>query len=150
MIIASGSQNEKKKSEKIIKSHLQIQYGTKQKSNWSFSPFIKILVKTPRFKYQETEGEYELETKIRPICFASHMDSLIFGFYSFCLTRKYEEYIERNGFSDCVLAYRSNLGGKCNIQFSKEVFDYIRSKGDCTAIALDIKGYFDHIDHNYY
>ena len=46
-----------------------------------------------------------------------------------------------------MLAYRSNLDGKCNIQFSKEIFEEIRRRGTCSAIALDIKGYFDHIDH---
>lgn len=129
----------------IIKRGLKI-INKKHKSEewWSFSPFLKILLKTPRYKYQ-TDGHYDLETKIRPICFASHMDGLIFGFYAHALTRVYEAYIADLGFSDCVIAYRSNLGGKCNIQFSKEVFNEI--KGDCTAIALDIKGYFDHIDH---
>ena len=88
----------------------------------------------------------DLETKIRPICFASHVDSLIFGFYSFALTRKYESFIKAKGFDECVLAYRSDLG-KCNIQFAKEVFDHIKDRKGCVAIALDIKGYFDNIDH---
>lgn len=114
---------------------------------WPFSPFLKILLKTPRYKYQQAEGHNDLETKIRPICFASHIDGLIFGFYAYCLTKKYEAYIEKECFSDCPIAYRSNLDGKCNIQFSKEVFDEIHRRGNCSAIALDIKGYFDHIDH---
>lgn len=91
-----------------------------------------------------------MECKIRPICFASHLDSLIFGFYSFGLNNKYQKYIIEKGFDDCVLAYRSDTG-KCNIQFSKEIFDEVKhfnqTKGGCTAIALDIKGYFDNIDH---
>ncbi|MBA4239593.1 MAG: hypothetical protein C0448_02615 [Sphingobacteriaceae bacterium] len=119
----------------------------KREEWWAFSPFLKILLKTPRYKYQQAEGHYDLETKIRPICFASHIDGLIFGFYAYALTKKYEEYIDREGFNDCSLAYRSNLDGKCNIQFSKEVFDEIKHRGSCSAIALDIKGYFDHIDH---
>src|SRR5579872_2947768 len=50
--------------------------GTKQ---WhQFTPFLKILTKTPRYRYQEEEGLYVLESKIRPICFASHLDSLVF------------------------------------------------------------------------
>ncbi len=117
-----------------------------RKAYWAFDPFIKILLKTPRFRYQEAEGEYILESKIRPISFASHIDSLILGFYAFGLNKIYESYIKSGGFADSVLAYRSDLG-KCNIQFSKEVFRYIKKKGECTAIALDIKGYFDNIDH---
>ena len=44
------------------------------------------------------------------------------------------------------IAYRSDLG-KCNIQFAKEVFEQVQNRGECTAVALDIKGYFDNIDH---
>lgn len=132
---------------KIIQNGLKV-YNKQLKRNewWAFSPFLKILLKTPRYKYQSDIGHYDLETKIRPICFACHLDSLIFGYYSYYLTREYEKYIKANCFDECVLAYRSDLG-KSNIQFSKEVFDYVKSKGNCTAIALDIKGYFDHIDH---
>ncbi len=114
---------------------------------YAFSPFIKVLIKTPRYKYQATEGEFALETKIRPICYAAHLDSLIFGFYAFALNEKYQQYITKIGIDEAVLAYRTDLDGKCNIQFSKEVFDEVKRRGNCTAIALDIKGYFDHIDH---
>lgn len=138
----------KNEIKKILKNKLRV-YNKKHKQfEWhAFTPFIKMLIKTPRFKFQTDQGKYDLETKIRPICFASHIDSLIFGFYSFVLTRKYEAYIEANKFDECVLAYRSNLQGKCNIQFAKEVFEEIQLRGKCTAIALDIKGYFDHIEH---
>jgi RNA-directed DNA polymerase len=130
----------------IIQNNLKCK-DVSGKTNWhAFSPFLKILLKTPRYKDQTGEGDYELESKIRPICFASHLDSLIFGYYSYALSKKYEGYIKANGFSDCILAYRTDLQ-KCNIQFSKEIFDYVRSHGNCTALALDIKGYFDNIDH---
>lgn len=125
---------------KIFRPHL------KRTEFWAFSPFLKILIKTPRYRYQELDGFHDLETKIRPICFASHLDSLIFSFYSFCLTRKYEDYIIKKDFAKCVLAYRSDLGN-CNIQFAKEVFNEVKKRDECTAIALDIKGYFDNIDH---
>lgn len=113
----------------------------------NFLPLIKIITKTPRYKYQEDLRKYDLETKERPISFASHLDTLIYGFYSFALNKKYQTYIRQEGFSDCVLAYRTDLDGKCNIQFAKEVFEIIKQKGPCTVLALDIKGYFDSIDH---
>ena len=116
-----------------------------------FLPFIKILTKTPRLRYQENEKMYGLETKIRPIAFASHFDTYVYSYYSFVLTEKYQQYIKSKGFDECVLAYRSDLDGKCNIQFAKEVFDVVKFKIErdrtCTAIALDITGYFDNIDH---
>lgn len=117
-----------------------------------FLPFIKILTKTPRLRYQENENLYGLETKIRPIAFASHFDTYIYSFYAFALTEKHQDYIKTKGFDECVLAYRSDLDGRCNIQFAKEVFDVVKSKiaaeQTCSAIALDITGYFDNIDHS--
>lgn len=123
----------------------------KKVASHSFIPFVKILTKTPRYRYQENEASYSLDTKIRPIAFASHFDTYLYGFYSFALTEIYQKYIRANGFSDCVLAYRTDLEGKCNIQFAKEVFDSIKNKinegKSCSVIALDITGYFDNIDH---
>src|SRR5690606_9073453 len=51
----------------------------KRVSTHAFLPFVKILVKTPRYKYSETAFEYTLETKIRPISYASHFDSYIYS-----------------------------------------------------------------------
>lgn len=133
--------------EQLIRRNLQtINPLTKCKEFYSFSPFLKILAKTPRYRYQFEEGHYDLETKIRPLCYAAHQDSLILGYYSFALTKKYEDYIKKHNFDEVVLAYRSDLG-KCNIQFAKEAFDEVKRRKSCSAIALDIKGYFDHIDH---
>lgn len=126
----------------------QIVSDPNQLAQHSFLPFIKIKIKTPRYRYQENEKEYGLDTKIRPISFASHFDTYLYSFYSFVLTKKYQEYIKNNSFSDCVLAYRTDLDGKCNIQFAKEVFEFIKNNGECTALALDIRGYFDSIDHD--
>lgn len=116
-----------------------------------FIPFVKILVKTPRYRYQENEGFYSLDTKIRPISFASHLDTYLYAFYSFAITEIYQEYILSKKFSECILAYRTDLQGKCNIQFAKDVFNEIDrrilARKSCTTIALDISGYFDNIDH---
>jgi len=128
----------------------------KRVKSHNFIPLVKILQKTPRYKWQEEKelvagGKYDLETKIRPISFASHFDTYIYGFYAFALNKAYQNYIHKNGFQEVVLAYRSDLDGKCNIQFAKEAFDKVKDAytqhGECSVIALDIKGYFDHIDH---
>lgn len=144
-----------KKDKALLKAILSDPSHRKIKSH-DFLPFLRILQKTPRYKWQEDEekelgGEYDLETKIRPISFASHFDTYIYSFYSFALTLKYQDYITKSGFQEVVLAYRTDLGGKCNVQFAKETFDQIKDKftkeGECAAIALDIKGYFDNINH---
>lgn len=140
-------QNESNKVKSLVSDT-----SLKSIANHSFLPFVKILTKTPRFRYQELEKQYGLETKIRPIAFASHFDTYIYGYYAFALTEKYQEYIKSKGFDDCILAYRTDLDGKCNIQFAKEIFnvvkDRIKQKKHCSAIAIDITGYFDNIDHS--
>jgi hypothetical protein len=45
-----------------------------------------------------------------------------------------------------VTAFRPD-SGKCNIHFAKEAFDWIRDNGECTALAFDIKSFFDTLDH---
>ncbi len=117
-------------------------------------PFVRWVVKTPRYKRNTKEkknkkGEvrsHVLSIKERPIAYASHIDALIYSFYSFHLTETYQRYIAAAGYDDCVLAYRTNLR-KNNIDFAREVFKFISEHGPCTAIALDIKGFFDSLDH---
>ena len=51
-----------------------------------------------------------------------------------------------------MIAYRSVVDpntsrGLTNIQFAANAFRFIRTSGNCTAIALDIKSYFDTLDH---
>lgn len=116
-------------------------------SKWFFYPFLLRTTKTHRFRYDAEAGKPRRSTKERPICFAAHKDALLYGFSSFCLTKEYEAYIRKHGFADAVLAYRTDLNGNCNIQFAKEVFDYIRNQGECTAIALDISSFFDTLNH---
>ncbi|MDP2692437.1 MAG: reverse transcriptase domain-containing protein [bacterium] len=119
--------------------------------NHSFLPFVKILAKVPRYRYQNDLGSYTLENKIRPIAFASHFDSYLYAFYSFAINEKYQYYIKSKGFDSSILAYRSDLEGKCNIQFANDAFNEIKKRTTdgrkCAAIALDITGYFDNIDH---
>ena len=135
-------------SEKYKLKNLVKDNSGKLVAEHSFLPLVKILIKTPRYRYQENENTYNLETKIRPISFASHFDNYLYGFYSFAINEIYQKYIRDKGFDKCVLAYRNDLNGKCNIQFAKEVFDIIKKQDSCTAIALDISGYFDSIDHS--
>lgn len=124
----------------------------KKVATHSFVPHVKILTKTPKYRFDETLNGFALETKIRPISFASHFDSYIYSFFAYSLTKLYEQTIKISGFDASVLAYRSDLSGDCNIQFAKRAFDAVKSMvsdfGECSAIALDIKGYFDNIDHN--
>lgn len=98
-----------------------------------------------------TEGKPQ--KKSRPIRYASRRDAYIFAHYRKILLEKYEEKLASLGISECPIAYRqvvkeaNSQSGKCNIDFAKDAFDEVKSLGNCIAVALDIKGYFDNLDH---
>lgn len=77
--------------------------------------------------------------------YASHEDSLLYSFYSFCLSKEYESAIEWHGLSDNVIWYRSLK--KSNINFAKEVFDFIIQQKDCYVLTFDVKSFFDTLEH---
>ena len=109
-------------------------------------PLIGYITKERRIKKQ-ADGTLKFQVKERPIEFASHRDAAVLEYYSRDLIESYERYISTTAFSASVLAYRSNIGN--NIDHSKFLFDEIRLRGDCTAIAVDITSFFDRIVHDH-
>jgi hypothetical protein len=115
-------------------------------SSKPFYPFIKQVIRTPRYKVvNKGEGKREMDVKDREIYYASHFDSLVYSYYSILLDRKYEDLIKAHKISDSITAYRKL--GKNNVDFAKEAFNFIKNKGECIAIAFDITGFFDNLDH---
>ncbi len=118
----------------------------------AFYPFIKSDIVFPRYK---KTGEFnekgkpvrKLDNKQRPIAYASHFDAFIYSWYSTVLTENYDKKTRELGIYDCVLAYLEK--NKSNIEFAHEVFEYIKSKGDCVALAFDITSFFDGLDHEH-
>jgi len=104
-------------------------------------------------------GKTSSNTKIRPLHYASHFDSLVYGYYADILNTKYEAILKNNSaLNESILAYRkietfSNSGkGKANIHFAKECFDEItiRSQNqDVAVLAIDLKSFFSTLDHQY-
>ncbi|BAY10862.1 antiviral reverse transcriptase Drt2 [Calothrix sp. NIES-2098] len=107
----------------------------------AFLPFLKYVKVTPRYKFKE----HKTVDKKRPILYAGHLDSHIYAWYAQQLSEQYEKFIQKQIFNQSVLAYRSL--GKSNIEFAKEVFDTIEQRRNCNALAFDLTGFFDHIDH---
>lgn len=81
----------------------------------------------------------------RPIKFGSHKDAAIYQYYAKSLNEQYEKYLKTQNFAPAILAYRANVGD--NITCAHAVFEEIKSRGNVTAIAIDIKSFFDKIDH---
>lgn len=111
----------------------------------AFWPLLRFTVQTSKIKYDKATSQLNSSTKDRPISYAAHSDSQIFSYYCDVLSALYEAEIKVSGLTDAVLAFRSR--GKSNIDFAKEAFDEIRSRGECVAVALDVTKFFDTLDH---
>lgn len=135
-------------------------------SQHSFFPFIhkQIFSKKIRKSYDDegnilNGGKRQiLDPKIRDIYYASHLDANIYSYYSSILGKKYNNLLITKNLDDVVTAYRKirfdEHRNKCNIDFANEVFNYIRnntpehdSSSRLVAIAVDISGFFDNLDH---
>lgn len=117
----------------------------------NFWPFLHYEKSWIRFR-EAGKSRAELR-KSRPIRYAARKDSAIYSRYRALLSDRYEVLLVAKGLSDCVLAYRRHLkpgkgGGKTNVDFAFDAFQKIQSIGACCAVALDIKGYFDNMDHH--
>ncbi len=122
--------------------------GKRVASN-SFYPFF--LFHEEWQPYRSTDAA-KPEKKSRPIRYGARRDAYIFAHYRRKLAVLYEQRLADMGISDCPIAYRQipkpgSNGGKCNIDFAKDAFDEVDRLGDCVAVALDIKGYFENLSH---
>jgi RNA-directed DNA polymerase len=110
----------------------------------AFLPLINYDISN--FKvYVDDDGTVQKEPKSRPISYASHIDSHIYAYYAWQLSKLYEKNIQSHSLNDNVLAFRSL--GKSNIQFANQAFEDIKSRKNCSVVALDVKGFFDNLDH---
>lgn len=93
--------------------------------------------------------------KERPIFYASHLDSIIYSYYSHLLTEAYESYLTNKEFGTCAVAYRKipivkeKNGNKSNVEFAFDTFKFIEENKErkLTAIVADITSFFDNLDH---
>lgn len=136
----------------------------------AFLPLIHKKSKVRKFRreYCDKTGEllfsYKEEKKIvrnatdpkeRELYYAGHLDALVYSYYAEILTEKYEKIVSQKNLSDVVTAYRKipikegSKKNKCNIDFAVDVFKSIKEypKDNFVAIAFDIKGFFDNLNH---
>jgi RNA-directed DNA polymerase len=126
-------------------------------SSHAFLPFIRSDQRQRRFRepphdyvFSAARGDRDQKKfphlKSRPIMYASHRDACIFSFYSYCLETEYEKELVTRGLEGCVIAYRS-IDGKNNVDFAREAFDEMLRRDEYDCMMLDVKGYFDNLDH---
>ena len=109
-------------------------------ASFPFHPFLSYDKKVRRYR-----GPTDRSVKKRPIKYAAHRDGYIYSYYARELSLKYEAVIHALELDENVIAYRKNKGN--NVDFANDAFDEIDRRGECAAIALDISGFFDTIDH---
>ncbi len=108
-----------------------------------FYPFIHY--EKDMTKYSGKSG---IKPKTRDICYASHIDSCIFQYYSYQLNELYIQRIQADGIFNVPIAYRSDLH-KSNIFFSKRAIDFIRASKKSYVMIGDYTHFFDNLDHKY-
>lgn len=99
------------------------------------------------YKVSNKNGAITVKDKVRPICYAAHIDRCIYQYYGYLLNEAYNEFTANVDISKSVVAYRTNLH-KNNIHFAKQAFDFIK-QGDCNIVIGDFKGFFDNLNHTY-
>ena len=127
-----------------LKSAEKVATNPNKVAKHAFYPFISYKIISEKI-YKDSGNKLKKKLKKRPIAYASHMDSHIYAYYAYLLNIKYEDLLNKYGLSDSVLAFRAL--GKSNIDFAAEAFEYIKLYGDCSVVALDIKAFFDNLDH---
>ncbi|MGL5903044.1 MAG: antiviral reverse transcriptase Drt2 [Cetobacterium sp.] len=117
-------------------------YNPEKIAKHSFYPFIHNTIVFEKY------SKGELKEKRREIKYSSHKDRLIYSFYSFLLNYEYNNILKDYGIENNVVAYRDNLE-KCNIDFAKEAFDFIKKTNRCSIIVGDFTNFFDNLDHKH-
>lgn len=132
-----------------------------------FFPLLHAVIKERRYKKCGPDGKRSHvdpvkgpTAKNRPLHFATHIDSLIFGYYAQKLQFQYEKELQKDlNLSAAITAYRKVFNaddperGKSTIHFAHEVFSEIKkqalSRGSCTVLKFDLEKFFSSIDHKY-
>lgn len=139
-------------------------------AKYAFFPLIHSVIKERRYRnhpenveakkshsYKNESGDIVSHAKNRPLHYATHLDAMIFGYYSEIILNKYEEKLRLiPELEKCVTAYRkipifNEEKNKSTIHFAKEVFDEIKLRSEneeCIALMFDIKNFFNEIDHD--
>ncbi|WP_052266486.1 reverse transcriptase domain-containing protein [Pedobacter kyungheensis] len=136
----------------------------------AFFPLLHAVIKERKYKkHPETKErshvhksgtdrkvEHKPTAKKRPLHYATHIDALIFSFYSAWLIELYEKKLQSDEeLHNAIIAYRKipqsieNPKGKSTIHFAKEAFDEIklRANDGCIVLMFDIESFFSSLNH---
>lgn len=122
-----------------------ISYYSAETKNFSYNPKHQFSF-LPLIHYNKEYKHYNNFLKIRKICYPSHRDGYVYAYYAnVILAPKYERLLSNIKLSDCVCAYRSDIGN--NYTIASDIFRKIKIFENCTVLTFDISSFFDNIDH---
>lgn len=132
----------------------QVVCSYKSDASYGFYPLIQFDIKQSRYRTKKLENNSKVRIidkensspKTRTINYPSHKDGYIFSYYAHELSKLYEKKIKELSLSDCISAYRINIGS--NIDIAGQVFKFIKDNPNCICIAYDIKKFFDNLNHD--
>jgi len=113
-----------------------------------FYPFIHFSMKYNKYT-NDSEGNKYIKPKERDIYYSAHIDRYIYEYYGNRLNNRYNIYLKKNGINRVSTAYRNCTPGKCNIDFAKEVLEFIVSCESAYIFVGDFSKFFDTLDHQY-
>ena len=113
-----------------------------------FYPFIHFQMNCSKYT-NDSNGKKYIKEKNRDIYYAAHIDRFIYEYYGNRLNNRYNEYMKEKGISRASTAYRNCTPGKCNIDFAKEVFEFIVKSKSAYVFVGDFSKFFDKLDHKY-
>jgi len=116
----------------------------------SLNPLLSFEMSQPKYS-----GEFlppdcncyrRVKIKKRPIKSCSHLDRLFYASWNHYLSLHHKSWVNSNGLDDVVSAYIPATG-KFNAHYAKVAFDYIQGRNEYSAVALDVKSFFDELPH---
>lgn len=135
-----------------IKKHHEDYEKRVKNINWvskhGFYPFIHFQIGMDKYT-NDNQGNKYIKHKEREIYYSAHIDRFICQYYGNRLNDRYNHYTERQGISKVSTAYRNCLPGKSNIDFAKEVFEFIVKNESVFVFVGDFSKFFDSLDHKY-
>lgn len=108
-----------------------------------FYPFIKYDLEY--HKYNKVEGK---KVKKRTICYAAHIDSCIFQYYSFLVNIKYNLRLKQDNIYEVPIAYRTDLHTDTISEF-KKIHQFMTQHSSTYVMIGDFTSFFDRINHQY-
>jgi len=138
------------KSPEKISEHKFVPLVHRTLSQRKYRP-LENAAKNSQGKRQRTVSD----KKERHIFFPSHLDSIIYSYYSHLLTKAYEDYLDDKPYGSVAVAYRKipigdgQSGNKSNIEFALEAFEFIETNQHrkLSFIVADVSSFFDNLDH---